>query len=200
MTGDMTPHERALDRARDLERSQRVASERTAPLPTERRKRYDVIEHLRRLDQACKAERVELAHERQRSRETRQAVVRFGRQVRITFWLGALLMVAMFATTFYFLERNKEAIEVSCLVVVQVVRDSGANSGKPPKTPAGQAQARITAMFYRSLFKGLSTADRAAFARDREIVRRAGGTIPEPRCAEIAKNPAKVRSETLQEP
>lgn len=200
MTGDMTPHERALDRARDLERSQRAAAERDAQQPVEQRKRYDVIAHLRRLDQACKDEREKLACERQRNRETRKAVIRFGRQVRITFWLCALLMAAMFGLGFYFIERNKEAVEVGCLVVVQVIRDSGANSGKPRETPAGKAQARITTAFYEELLKGMTPARRVAVLRDQEIVRRAGGSIPEPRCAEIADDPAKVRRETLQEP
>ncbi len=200
MTGDMTPHERALARTRDLERSQRAATEGVAPSSAERRKRYAAMAHLRRLEQACKDERVELAHERQRSRETRKAVIRFGRQVRVTFWLSAILMTFMFAAGFYFIERNKEAIEVGCLVVVQVVRDSGANSGKPRETTAGKAQARITTAFYAELLKGMTPARRTAVLRDQEIVRRAGGSIPEPRCAEIARDPAKVRRETLQEP
>ncbi len=96
-------------------------------------------------------------------------------------------------------DRNREAIEVGCLVVVQVVRDSGANSGKPRDTPEGQAQARITAAFYRTLLGLMPADEKAAVLRDQAIVRRAGGLIPEPQCAEIARDPAKVRRDTLQE-
>lgn len=95
-------------------------------------------------------------------------------------------------------DRNREAIEVGCLVVVQVVRDSGANSGKPRDTPEGQAQARITAAFYRTLLGLMPADERAAVLRDQAIVRRAGGSIPEPQCRRIADDPAKVRRETLQ--
>ena len=83
---------------------------------------------------------------------------------------------------------------------LKVVRDSGANSGKPRETPAGKAQARITTAFYTELLKGMTPARRAAVLRDQAIVRKAGGSIPEPRCAEVAKDPDTVRRETLQEP
>lgn len=95
-------------------------------------------------------------------------------------------------------EQNREAIEVGCLLVVQVVRDSGANSGKPRDTPAGQAQARISAAYAAAVLRLMRPKERRAVVRDREIVRRAGGSIPEPQCADVASDPSKVRRDTLQ--
>lgn len=188
-----------MTRARDYLMSSRAAEPGDEP-STERRERYDVERHLKQLQRSCADERVELAEDRRRNLEMREAVVLFGRRTKIVMVGFVLLFTVMVGIAFYLIDRNREAIEVGCLVVVQVVRDSGANSGKQPHTPAGEAQARITATFYRSLFRGLSAGDRAAVLRDQAIVRRAGGAIPEPRCAEIARDPGRVRRDTLQKP
>ena len=115
----------------------------------------------------------------------------------IVIVLVGLTSVVVVYTVLQSIDRNRQAIEVGCLVVVQVVRDSGANSGKP-KTPAGRAQARITARFVAVLLHEMSPKDRRATLRDQAIVRRAGGAIPEPQCRKIADDPERVRHETLQ--
>lgn len=193
----MIDHEQRMREARVHAAAAREAAD-LAKAPPERRTKYDVWAHLERLQASCDAERKALESERASHREWRAAVVTFGRQVRVVYWLGALLATAMFATGFWLIQRNREAIEVSCLVVVQVVRDSGANSGKPRATPEGRAQARITSAFYAELLKGMTPKRRAAVLKDQAIVRKAGGSIPEPQCQEIADDPGKVRRETLQ--
>lgn len=192
-------HERAMSRARDYIHAQRLAA---APPPPEgeRRERYDVVAHLLRLQDSCDTERKELAEDRRRNAETRDAVRLFARRTRLIMFGLVALFSTVVGITFWAIDRNREAIEVGCLVVVQVVRDSGANSGKPRETPAGKAQARITGAFYAELLKGMTPERRAAVMRDQAIIRKAGGSIPEPQCSEIAKDPAKVRRETLQEP
>lgn len=114
--------------------------------------------------------------------------------------LVGLTSVIVVVTVLNSIDRNREAIEVGCLVVVQVVRDSGANNGKPRPTPAGRAQARINARFYAELLRLMSPRERRATLRDRAIVRRGGGAIPEPQCRRIADDPARVRRDTLQKP
>jgi hypothetical protein len=116
----------------------------------------------------------------------------------VVILLVGLTSVAVVTTVLRSIDRNAEAIEVGCLVVVQVVRDSGANSGKPVQTKAGRAQARITARFYATLLGQMSPKSRRAVLRDQAIVRRAGGAIPEPQCKRIADDPDKVRRDTLQ--
>lgn len=189
----MSEHERQMAAARRY-----IADLKAPPDQSERRGEYDVWEHLERLRQSCESERKALAAERRSNATMREAVIAFGNKIRIVFWLGAALVVAMFGLGFWLIDRNREAIEVGCLVVVQVVRDSGANSGKPRETPAGRAQARITARVYKTVLEQMSPRDRAGLLRDQAIVRRAGGAIPEPQCREVARDPAKVRRETLQ--
>ncbi len=191
----MTAHEQAMARARDYVRAH--AEPPTAAV--ERRERYDVVAHLLRLQKSCDLERAALARERERSAATRSAIVRFGRRTNLILIGFVLTLTAMTGLAAYFIQRNREAIEVGCLVVVQVVRDSGANSGKPRTTPEGRAQARITGAFYAELLKGMTPERRAAVLHDQAIVRAAGGAIPEPQCEQIADDPARVRRETLQE-
>ncbi len=186
-----------MARARDYIRAQNEPTPTAVPL--ERREQYDVKAHLLRLQASCEAERAELEAERVRSAETRRAIIQFGKRTRLTLIGFVVVLTAMAGLAAYFIQRNREAIEVGCLVVVQVVRDSGANSGAPRTTPEGKAQARITAAFYGTLLALMTPADRAAVLRDQATIRKAGGTIREPRCAEVAKDPAKVRRETLQE-
>lgn len=200
----MSEHEQRMAAARAYLAETRAAD--VEPEPTdagdtgERRGAYDVRAHLARLQRSCDEEREALGRERLLNRVMRDAVVLFGKRIRIVFWLTALLASAVFGVAFYTIDRNREAVEVSCLVVVQVVRDSGANSGKPRETRAGKAQARITARIYKTVLAQMSPRDRAGLLRDQAIVRRAGGAIPEPQCREIARDPTKVRRETLQTP
>jgi hypothetical protein len=97
-------------------------------------------------------------------------------------------------------ETNKEAIEVTCLLVVQVVRDSGANSGQPVKTRVGEAQRRLSAAYTTTLQELMPRARRERVNADIAIIREAGGSIPEPDCRAAAEDPGRVKRETLQSP
>jgi len=200
----MTDHERAMARARDhvlaLHREEAIATQ--ADYSPERRLRYDVLAQLARLQASCDRERVALAGDREQINqtriETRNALIKFGKVTKLIMVGFAIALTIIAGFGYYLIDRNREAIEVGCLVVVRVVRDSGANSGKPKETPAAQASARNTARFYKTLLGMMSPSDREATLRDLAIVRKAGGPIPEPQCEEVARDPDKVRRETLQ--
>lgn len=195
----MSDHEQRMRDARVYAASVKGADE-LATVPVERRAKYDVWAHLERLQASCDEEREALAEDRERNAAVQQAMLKFGRRVRVVYWLGALLATMMFVASFVLIQRNREAIEVSCLVVVRVVRDSGANSGQRRTTPVARAQARIVRALYRASFGTMSARERRRFLADQAIVRRAGGSIPEPQCAQIADNPDEVRREVLQTP
>jgi len=193
----MSDHEQRMREARAHVASVRNAQD-LATVPLERRGKYDIWAHLERLQKSCDEERQALNIERQKNAAMRKAILKHARSVRIVYWFGAVLATAMFGLGFYLIQRNREAIEVSCLVVVQVVRDSGANSGKPRETPVGKAQARVTAAFYRELLGEMTPERRAKVLRDLAFIRRSGGAIPEPNCEQVARDPDRVRRETLQ--
>ncbi len=130
------------------------------------------------------------------------AVKRTGRKISVLLWSGTV--VALLAGVFagYIINRNRQAIRVSCLLLSSKILESG--GAQVPKgyvpTPAAMAQAEITArLLLRIDQRVLTLADRQYIAKRQKIIRSAGGALVPPDCDDVASNPGRIEGELKQQ-
>lgn len=89
-------------------------------------------------------------------------------------------------------ERNQQAIHVSCLLLTEQLVQSG--GARPPEgykpSPAAVAQDQITMRLISRI--RLTPADRAYIAERERTIREAGGRLIAPPCDEVSRDPASV--------
>ncbi len=149
---------------------------------------HDLDAHLDRLERQYR-------QERDANRAMRFAVIDFGRRMRIVVWSLIAGGAAIVAVGAYLINRNREAIRVSCTLLTNAIIESGGGgSGQHPSSPAAKAQRESTGILIAAIARGLLTGtERAELARLQGIVDRAGGVVSIPDCEDIASDPGRVR-------
>lgn len=136
--------------------------------------------------------------EREANLAMREAVVAYGRRIRlnirITFGLGILTLgVVLFVYSIS--QQNKEAIRVSCTVIKNAILESGGGGeGQQPTSAASKAQRENTSILLGAINRRLLTADeQRTVAANVKIIAKSGGVVSIPNCDKIAKDPQEVR-------
>lgn len=102
--------------------------------------------------------------------------------------VAALVAYFVVSTVLSVADRNRDAIEVSCLVLSDTIVEAGA-SGAAATTKAGQAQAKLTGLYVGVIDRNMTAAEIIEAAGYRETIRKAGGALSLPDCEAIAADP-----------
>lgn len=155
---------------------------------------FDAQQHIERIERALERESNAHAKERHANRAMREAVITFGGRMRIVVWMILALVGSMAALAYYFIDRNRDAIRVSCTLLGNAVIESGGGGTEQiPTSPAAKAQRENTTILVAAIDRELLTSEeRATLARNARIVAKAGGVISIPDCNEIARHPDRV--------
>ncbi len=129
------------------------------------------------------------------------AIRKTGGKISRLLWVGSAVVLIAGAFAAYIINRNRQAIRVSCLLLSSKILESG--GAQVPKgyvpTPAAMAQAEITArLLLRIDQRVLTRADREYIARRQKIIRTSGGVLIPPDCDDVAENPGRIESELKQ--
>lgn len=113
-------------------------------------------------------------------------------------WGGVTVICLLTAFGAYVIDRNRQAIRVSCLLLSEKLIESGGS--RPPKgykpTPAAMAQAEITArLLLRIDQRVLTPGDRAYIAERQAIIDGVGGPLVPPDCDDVARHPGKIEDQ-----
>ena len=119
-----------------------------------------------------------------------------GGKISKMLWGGVVVALLAGAFAGYIINRNRQAIRVSCLLLSEKIVEAG-GVAVPPKgykpTPAARAQAEITARLLERIDdRILTAADRDYIAARRRIITQSGGSITLPDCGEVTRHPGRV--------
>ena len=116
-----------------------------------------------------------------------------GGWVRVLVIAGGILAVGAFgifllAHLLQVGDRNREGIEVSCLVLRDKIVESR-GTGAAPTTEAARAQAKLTGLYVKVITRDMTAAEIIEAAGYQETIRKAGGALSLPDCKAIAADP-----------
>lgn len=186
-------HERLMAAARA---SVTAAGELGLPADNpERGVQHDALMHLQRIEASNLALGEQVEKGEKANREMREAVIRHAGRLTIVVRGGIVLALLTIALGYVFINRNREAIRVSCTLLGNAIIESGAARGpEPTNDPRVAARQELNTVLIGAIAARVLDAKEQRRVAELQAIIGKGGSLTLPRCEDVVRHPGDVKS------